>query len=99
MFELRQAEPFQRWLDHIRDQNAYTRIRMRLGRLKKGQFGDVQPVGEGVSELRLHFGPSYRIYFYRQSAVVILLLVGGDKSSQASDIKRAIELKREIEGA
>lgn len=97
MFEVMQAEPFRRWLANIRDQNAYTRIRMQIGRLKRGQFGDVKPVGEGVSEVRMHFGPGYRIYFYRQAEHIILLLAGGDKDTQASDIRRAIELKREIE--
>lgn len=97
MFELEQAEPFVRWLADLRDQNAYTRIRMQIGRLKYGQFGDVKPVGEGVSEVRMHFGPGYRIYFYRRGEKIIVLLGGGDKSSQATDIRQAIALKREIE--
>ncbi len=97
MFEIEQAEPFRRWLEALRDQNAYTRIRMQIGRLKYGQFGDVKPVGEGVSEVRMHFGPGYRIYFYRRAEKIIVLLAGGDKSSQTADIRQAITLKREIE--
>lgn len=97
MFEIEQAEPFVRWLADLRDQNAYTRIRMQIGRLKYGQFGDIKPVGEGVSEVRMHFGPGYRIYFYRRNGKIIVLLAGGDKSSQASDIRQAIALKRKIE--
>ena len=97
MFEIEQAEPFARWLADLRDQNAYTRIRMQIGRLKYGQFGGVKPVGEGVSEVRMHFGPGYRIYFYRRGEKIIVLLGGGDKSSQATDIRQAIALKRDIE--
>ena len=97
MFEIEQAEPFVRWLADLRDQNAYTRIRMQIGRLKYGQFGDVKPAGEGVSEVRMHFGPGYRIYFYRRAEKIIVLLGGGDKSSQATDIRQAIALKRDIE--
>ncbi len=97
IFEIEQTEPFRRWLKDLRDQNAYTRIRMQIGRLQHGQFGDVRPVGEGVSEVRMHFGPGYRIYFYRRGEKIIMLLAGGDKSSQATDIRQAITLKKEIE--
>ncbi len=71
---------------------------MQLLRFGQGNFGDVKPVGDGVSETRLHFGPGYRLYFCRRGDDVILLLAGGDKSSQAADIRQAITLKREIEG-
>lgn len=97
MFSIEQTSVFRRWLAGLRDQNAYTRIRMQILRFGHGQFGDVKPVGEGVSETRLHFGPGYRLYFCRQGDAVILLLAGGDKSSQAADIRQAIALKRDIE--
>ncbi|MFM2444764.1 MAG: hypothetical protein RJB09_1950, partial [Pseudomonadota bacterium] len=86
------------WLAGLRDQGAYTRVRIQLLRFGQGNFGDVKPVGEGVSETRLHFGPGYRLYFCKRGDDVILLLAGGDKSSQTADIRQAIALKREIEG-
>lgn len=85
-------EPFTEWLNGLRDFKAQARIRMRLNRLSLGNFGDCTPVGEGVLELRVHVGPGYRIYFARHGKVVVVLLTGGDKSSQQTDIKRAKEL-------
>ena len=82
-------EPFTEWFESIRDQKTLTRIRSRLTRLEVGNFGDCQSVGEGVYELRLHFGPGHRIYFGEVANTVILLLCGGDKSSQGHDIERA----------
>ena len=82
-------EPFSEWLVSIRDQRTRTRIRDRLERLEIGNFGDCQSVGGGVYELRFHFGPGYRIYFGEIDNTVILLLCGGDKSSQTRDIERA----------
>ncbi|MDB5641777.1 MAG: hypothetical protein JWN07_1094 [Hyphomicrobiales bacterium] len=98
MFSVEQTSVFKRWLEGLRDQSAYTRVRMQLLRFGHGNFGDVKPVGEGVSETRLHFGRGYRLYFCRRGDEVILLLAGGDKSSQTADIRQAITLKREIEG-
>jgi putative addiction module killer protein len=98
LFSVEQTSVFQCWLAGLRDQQAYTRVRMQLLRFGQGNFGDVKPVGDGVSETRLHFGPGYRLYFCRRGDDVILLLAGGDKSSQAADIRQAITLKREIEG-
>ncbi len=98
MFSIEQTSVFERWLAGLRDQSAYTRVRMQLLRFGQGQFGDAKPVGEGVSEARLHFGPGYRLYFCKRGREVILLLAGGDKSSQSSDIRQALALKREIEG-
>lgn len=82
-------EPFSEWLVSIRDQRTRTRIRDRFERLEIGNFGDCQSVGGGVFEMRLHFGPGYRIYFGEIDNTIVLLLSGGDKSSQAQDIERA----------
>lgn len=98
MFSIEQTAVFERWLAGLRDQSAYTRVRMQILRFGQGQFGDVKSVGEGVSETRLHFGPGYRLYFCKRGREVILLLAGGDKSSQNSDIRQAIALKRDLEG-
>lgn len=92
-------EPFNEWLTSIRDMETQARIRARLERLEGGNLGDYQPVGEGVFELRIHFGAGYRIYFGQVGNTIILLLCGGDKSSQRRDIERAktywLEYKRE----
>ena len=73
-------------------QKSKSKIALRLGRAEQGNFGDCEPVGEGVSEMRIHYGPGYRLYFTRRGEVVYLLLLGGDKSTQQADIKRAIEM-------
>jgi putative addiction module killer protein len=82
-------EPFTEWLNSLRDKAAQARIRVRLRQVEAGNFGDSQPVGEGVVELRVHLGAGYRVYFGRHGRSVVLLLCGGDKGSQASDIKQA----------
>ncbi len=82
-------EPFTEWFESIRDKTIINRIERRINRLENGNFGDCKPVGEGVFELRLHFGPGYRIYFGEVTNRVIVLLCGGDKSSQQRDIERA----------
>ena len=82
-------EPFTEWLKSLQDQRAQTIIRKRLARLAGGNFGDYPSVGEGVFELRFHFGPGYRIYFGEVDNTIVLLLCGGDKSSQTRDIARA----------
>lgn len=82
-------EPFIQWLESIRDKVTQARIRQRLRRIELGNFGDHRSVGNGVSELRLHFGSGYRIYYGQVSNEIILLLAGGDKSAQQSDIRRA----------
>jgi putative addiction module killer protein len=89
VFELRQTEIFLRWINSLRDQRVLALIVARLDRLALGHTGDVKPVGEGISELRLHFGPGYRVYFQRRNGKILLLLCGGDKSKQEKDIKRA----------
>ena len=97
MLELKQTETFLKWRMALRDERARGLIASRLDRLACGHAGDAAPVGEGISELRIHYGPGYRIYFRKQGAVVIVLLCGGDKSSQAKDIKLAKRLAKELE--
>ena len=94
MIEIRQTEAYARWFRRLRDRQARVRIDSRLRRLSLGNPGDVRPVGEGVSEIRINYGPGYRVYFARQSDVLIVLLTGGDKDSQERDIRRALELAR-----
>lgn len=94
-FSLEQSDDFVRWLKKLRDRQGRLRILKRLRRLSDGHFGDCQPVGEGVHELRMFFGPGYRVYFSQQGDTVILLLAGGDKDNQAGDIARAKALAKE----
>lgn len=96
MIEIRETPTFSDWLESLRDRQARTRIQARILRLKIGNLGDVKPVGEGVSELRIDYGPGYRIYFVRQGSELIILLAGGDKRTQAKDIKTALTLARNI---
>lgn len=97
MFELKQTETFRKWRLTLRDDRARALIASRLDRLAYGHAGDVAPVGDGVSELRIHYGPGYRIYFQKSGKTVVLLLCGGDKSSQAKDVKLAKRLSKELE--
>ncbi len=85
------SEPFSEWLDSLRDKIAQARIRVRLRQVQAGNMGDVKSVGEGVSELRIHIGPGYRVYFGQHGKAMVILLCGGDKSSQDMDIQRAKE--------
>ena len=96
MFEVRQTERFVDWLGRLRDNNARIRIAARIRRMEMGNFGDVAPVGEGVSEMRVHFGPGYRVYFVQEGAEIVVLLCGGDKSSQDRDIAKAKEMAKEL---
>ncbi|CAG0931424.1 MAG: hypothetical protein EFKGCFLK_02725 [Rhodocyclaceae bacterium] len=96
MTEIRKTEVFARWLDGLRDIHARARIQARIERLAAGNPGDVKPVGEGVSELRIDYGPGYRVYFRKRGRELIVLLAGGDKGSQASDIKTALRLARNL---
>ena len=89
MVEIRQTERFARWIARLKDRRARLAIAMRIDRMTAGHFGDVQAVGEGVKELRLHHGPGYRIYFFERNEQVIILLCGGDKKTQARDIEAA----------
>ena len=97
MLEIYKTEEFARWFKKLKDRNAKARIQARIDRMELGHFGDVEPVGEGVSELRIFYGPGYRIYFTKRSSVVVILLTAGDKSTQAKDIKKALELTRQLE--
>ncbi|HVI51241.1 MAG TPA: type II toxin-antitoxin system RelE/ParE family toxin [Candidatus Sulfotelmatobacter sp.] len=92
---LRHAD-FDAWLRRLSDIKAKARILARIKSAEKGNFGDCQPVGEGVSEMRVHVGPGYRVYFTRRESIVYLLLCGGDKSSQGRDIEKAKMLAREM---
>ena len=92
MIQLKQTETFQKWRTHLRDQSARAMIAARLDRLSQGHAGDASPVGEGISELRIHYGPGYRVYFQKRGNTIIVLLCGGDKSTQAKDIKAAKRL-------
>jgi putative addiction module killer protein len=89
---LRRTDEFARWLRGLRDLRAKAIVQARVERLISGNPGDVRPVGAGVSELRINFGPGYRVYFQQRGAVLIILLAGGDKSTQAKDIRTAIDL-------
>lgn len=96
MIEIRQTETYFQWFVSLRDRKAQARINARIRRLSLGNFGDVKPIGEGVSELRIDFGPGYRIYFVRRGQMLVVLLAGGDKGTQDKDIKRALKLAREL---
>ena len=96
MIELRKTAVFARWLDELRDIRARARVQARLDRLAEGNPGDVKPVGEGVSELRIDYGAGYRVYFKARGREVIILLAGGDKRTQAKDIKTALRLARNL---
>jgi len=92
--EIRQTETFAKWLSGLRDRQARARIQTRIDRLQLGLAGDVKPVGEGVSELRIDFGPGYRIYFMQRGQSLIILLAGGHKRTQTTDIRTALKLAR-----
>ena len=94
MLEIRKTEAYARWIDGLRDIRARARILARVERLATGNPGDVKPVGEGVSELRINYGPGYRVYYTQRGRKIIILLAGGDKSTQARDIKTALRLAR-----
>ena len=96
MHEVRQTQIYSDWFSSLRDRLAKTRIDIRIRRLSLGNAGDVKPVGEGVSELRVNHGPGYRIYFTQQGNICIVLLAGGDKSSQDQDISKAKALLRNL---
>ena len=96
MIEIRKTKAFAQWLDDLRDIKARARVQARIERLASGNPGDVEPVGEGVSELRINYGPGYRVYFKKRGRELIILLAGGDKSTQAKDIKTALRLAHDL---
>jgi len=96
MIEIRRTETYAKWLDGLRDIQARARVLVRVERLATGNPGDVRPVGEGVSELRIDYGPGYRVYFTRHGQKVVILLAGGDKRTQAKDIKTALGLVQNL---
>lgn len=96
MIEIRKTDVFAQWLDDLRDIQARARIQARIERLAAGNPGDVEPVGEGVSELRIDYGPGYRVYFKKRGRELIILLAGGDKRTQAKDIKTALRLAQNL---
>lgn len=97
MIEVRQTEAFASWLAHLRDERARARIAVRMRRLSLGNFGDVKPIGGGVGELRIDYGPGYRLYFVRRGETVIVLLCGGDKRTQTVDIEAAKAMAKQLE--
>ena len=96
MIEVRKTEAYAKWLDGLRDARARARVLVRVERLAARNPGDVRPVGEGVSELRIDYGPGYRVYFKEQSRTIVVLLAGGDKRSQSRDIETALRLARNL---
>ena len=96
MIEIRKTEIFAKWLDELHDIRARARILIRIERLAYGNPGDVKAIGEGVSELRINYGPGYRVYYMRRGQKVVVQLVGGDKSTQAKDIKTALRLAKNL---
>lgn len=96
MVEIRKTDLFVLWIDDLADIQARARVQARIERLAAGNPGDVEPVGEGVSELRINYGPGYRVYFKKRGRELIVLLAGGDKSTQAKDIKAALRLARNL---
>jgi putative addiction module killer protein len=96
MLEIRKTEAYARWLDGLLDIHARARVQIRVERLAAGNPGDVRPVGEGVSELRIDYGPGYRVYFTMSRRTVVILLAGGDKRTQAADIRTALRLARNL---
>lgn len=90
------TEVFDDWFSGLRDKQAMRRIQVRIDRAEDGNFGDCIPVGEGVSEMRIHYGPGYRVYFTQRGMEIVILLAGGNKSTQFKDIKAALEMARQL---
>ncbi|MHB8253784.1 MAG: type II toxin-antitoxin system RelE/ParE family toxin [Acidiferrobacter sp.] len=95
MINLKQTETFRKWRAKLKDERGRAAIALRLARLAYGHAGDVEPVGQGISELRIHYGPGYRVYFQKRGPTIIVLLCGGDKTTQTKDIKVAKRLANE----
>jgi putative addiction module killer protein len=96
MITINRTAQFIKWLDNLKDSETIARIDIRIQRMRTGNFGDVKPVGEGISELRIHHGAGYRVYFKQTDKTIVLLLCGGNKSTQSKDIAAAKTLAKEI---
>jgi putative addiction module killer protein len=96
MRSIQTTDIFDAWMDGLKDRQALLRIQIRIDRAEQGNFGDVKPVAEGVSEMRVDFGPGYRIYFTQRGFEIVILLAGGNKATQAKDIKTALQLARQL---
>ena len=96
MIEIRKTEIFAKWIDGLLDIHGRARIQARIERLAMGNPGDVKPIGEGVSEMRIDHGPGYRVYYIQRERTMIILIAGGDKSTQAKDIKTALHLAQNL---
>jgi putative addiction module killer protein len=94
LIEIRETEVYKKWFGSIKDRKTRSIIDIRIRRISLGHFGDVVPVGKGISELRIDYGPGFRVYFLKRRNVLVILLCGGDKSTQKKDIQKAIELAR-----
>ena len=92
MFEVQSSFEFDEWIDALRDRRAAAKILSRIQRIERGNLGDVKPLVAGISEMRIHFGPGYRVYYTRRGQTIVLLLCGGDKSTQDKDIRRAVQI-------
>lgn len=99
MIEIRKTRTFANWIEQLRDPQAVARVDVRLRRLSLGNPGDAKPVGGGVSELRINYGPGYRVYFIGHGRTIVVLLCGGDKQTQDRDIQNAIEMAKEFRNA
>ena len=97
MIEVRKTAIFTKWFEGLKDRKAKARIQVRIDRVELGNFGDCAPVGDGVSELRIFYGPGYRVYYVQPTSVVVILLSGGDKDSQKADIARAKKIAKQLE--
>lgn len=95
MVEIVESDTFKRWVRRLRDHSAVAKINARLRKVSIGNFGDTRPIGDGISEMRIHYGPGYRIYFIREGSTVVVLLCGGDKGSQQRDIEHAKRLAQD----
>ncbi|AJI85174.1 hypothetical protein AW19_4146 (plasmid) [Yersinia frederiksenii Y225] len=98
MITVLSTETFDTWIDALKDIRAKTKIQARIRRLKNGNFGDIEPVGEGFSEMRIHEGKGYRVYLKSHGSIIVVLLCGGDKSTQQKDITKAKAIYKSIEG-
>ena len=95
-YTIQTTEVFRRWFDGLKDGSARARVQVRIDRAEDGNFGDCRPVGNGVSEMRIHHGPGYRLYFTLRGGDLVILLMGGDKSSQTSDIRSAQKMALDL---